>query len=163
MTLNGLLYVGQWIRIFFGPCIQLVEVYAKVQTSSFFLTNMMVLHHGLWLGWIVPTSNISFMWALTSFTMGGGILWNLSLKGSSSTTLIPCFTRPIKPNSLNSSEALLSWCSISRAWADTQFAPAHPSSPDKSSCWSSASFLQSIDILVCQTPSISSNFSSVPA
>ena len=32
-TFNGFLYVGQWIRILFGPHIQLVEVYAKVQAT----------------------------------------------------------------------------------------------------------------------------------
>ena len=38
------------------------------------------LHHGLWLGQIAPTSNISFMWAWTSSTIRGGILQNLSWK-----------------------------------------------------------------------------------
>ena len=33
-NLNGLMYVGQWIRIFLGPCIQLAEVYAEAQTST---------------------------------------------------------------------------------------------------------------------------------
>ena len=32
-TFNSFLFMGQWIRVFFGPNIQLLEVYAKVQTS----------------------------------------------------------------------------------------------------------------------------------
>ena len=132
----------------------------KCRPLSFFLTNMKAFHHGLWLGWIAPTPNISLMWAITSSTMGGGILWNLSLNGSSSTILISCFTRPIQANSQGSTEKML-WYSVSRAWVDAQFVPVHPSSPDKSNCWRSISFLCSIDVLVHQTPCISSYFSSV--
>ena len=154
------LYAGQWIRIFFGPCIQFAEVCAK-RRPLFFLTNMTALHHGLWLGQITPTSNIAFMWALTSPTMEGGILWDLFLKGSSSTILISCCTRPVQPNSPGSSEKM-SWYWVNRSWADVQFAPDHQSSPDKCSCWRSISFLCSIDILVCWIPCILSNFFSVP-
>ena len=142
-TLNGLLYVGKWIRIF------LVLAF-----------NLQKSMHGLWLGWIVPTSNISFMWALTSSTIGGGILQNLSLKGLSSATQISCFTRLVHPNSPDSSEKTL-WYLVSRAWADVQFAPGYPSSPNKSSCWRSVSFLCS-NIWVHQTPIISFSFSNVP-
>ena len=133
----------------------------KCRPLSFFLTNTMALHYGLWLGWIVPASNISFMWALTSSTIGGGILQNLSLKGSSLTTWISCFARLMQPNSPGSSEKM-SWFSVSRAWTNVWLAPDHPSSPDKSSCWRSVSFLHSIDILVHWIPYISSNFSNVP-
>ena len=39
------------------------------------------------------------MWVQTSSIIGGGILCNLSLKGSSSETLISCFARSVQPNS----------------------------------------------------------------
>ena len=68
---------------------------------SFLCTNTMVLHHGLYLGQIAPTS---FTCAQTISTIGGVILWNLSLKGSPSTTLISCFARSIQPNSPCSKE-----------------------------------------------------------
>ena len=62
----------------------------------------------LWLGWMVTTSNISFTCAWTSSIIGGGILWNLSLKGSLSTTLISCFPKSVQPNSQGSREKM-SW------------------------------------------------------
>ena len=133
----------------------------KHRPWSFFLTNLTVLHHGVWLWQIVPTSNISFMWTLTSSKIWGGILWNLFLMCSSSTMWISCFTRIVHPYSPGSSEKL-SWYSVSRAWADAQLAPDHPSSPEKCSCWRSVSLLHSIDIFVCQISCISSNFSNVP-
>ena len=106
----------------------------KCRPLSFLCTNATALHHGLWLGQIVPTSNISFTCAWTSSTMGGGILWNLSLKGSSSTTLISCFARSVQPNSPGSREKI-SWYSANRAWTAAWFSSHHPSRPDRSSCW----------------------------
>ena len=162
-TLNGLLYARQWIRIFFGPHIQLAEVYTKVQTSiPFFLTNMTALHHGLWLGWIGPSFQ-HFLQVSPHFLYHRrwDPLKSLFKGLHHQQPLISCFARLVQPNSRGSSEKML-WYSVSRAWADVQFAPDHPSSPDKSSCWRSISFLHSIDILVHWIPCISSNFSSVP-
>ena len=128
---------------------------------SFLHTNTMSLHHSLWLWWIASTSSISFMCAWTSSTMGGGILWNFSLKGSSSNILVLCFVRSVQSNSPGSKEKML-WYSASRAqtaawsWSDL------PSRQDKSRCWKSTSFLHSTDILVCWIPCISSSFSKVP-
>ena len=126
---------------------------------SFLHTSTMALHHELWLGWIVPASNISFMCAWTSSTIGGGILQNLSLKGSSSMTLISCFTRSVQPNSPGSKEKM--WYSASRTWVAAWFLSDHPSRPDNSSCWKNISLLCSTDILVCWIPWISSSFSNV--
>ena len=128
----------------------------------FLHTNTMALHHGLWLGWIVPNSNISFMWAWTSSIIGGGILWNLSLKGSSSITLISCFARSVQPNPPGSKEKM-SWYSTSRAYAVAQFLADHSSSPDKSRCCKSSSFLCPVDILAHWTPCIPCSFSNVPS
>ena len=69
----------------------------KHRPPSFFLTSITTLHHGLCLGCIVPTSSISFMWALTSSTIGGGIFWNLSLNDSLLTTQISCYMRLMHP------------------------------------------------------------------
>ena len=145
----------------FGSHIKLAKVYAKVQASVLLPNQHDSITPCVWLGWIVPTSNISLTWALTSSTIKGCILQNLSLKGSSSTTLISCFTRLVHPN-YSDSNVKISWYSVSMAWADVQFAPNHFSSPDKSSCWRSISFLYSIYVLVYQIPCISFNFSRVP-
>ena len=105
--------------VLFGPCIQSMQ---KWRPPSFFWSYMTALHNGLWLENIVSTSNISFVWSFPSSTIGGGILQSLSLKGSSSTTLISCFTRLVHPNSPDSSEKM-SWYLVSRAHADVWFAP----------------------------------------
>ena len=118
---------------------------------SFLDTNTTPLHHGLWLGLIVPTANISFMCAWTSSTIGGGILQNLSLKGSLSMTLISCFARSVQPNSPGSKEKM-PWYSASRAQVAAWFLSDHPSRPDNSSCWKSVSFFHSTGILVPWIP-----------
>ena len=74
--------------------------HSTYESPSFLCNSKIALHHGLWLGWIVPTSNISFTCTWTSSTIDGGILHNLPLKGSSSATLIPCLTRSVQPNSV---------------------------------------------------------------
>ena len=53
----------------------------RCRPLSFFHTSTTTLHHGLWLDWIVPASNISFTCACTLFHHQRK-LWNLSLKGS---------------------------------------------------------------------------------
>ena len=108
-------------------------------------TCMTVLHSGLWLGQIAPTSNISFTCAQTSSTMGWGILWTYSLKGSLSTTLISCFARLVQPSSTGFKEKT-SWYWGNKVWVATWFGSDQPSRPDKSSCWRSTSLLLSTNI-----------------
>ena len=132
----------------------------KRRPLSFLHTNMTALHNGLWWRQIVPTSIISFRCAQTSSTMGGAILQNCSLNGSSSTALILCFARCVQPHSQGSKEKM-SWYSANRVQVTTWFSLDHPSRPDKSSCWKSTSFLLSTDILVCWIPCTSSSSSKV--
>ena len=91
------------------------------------------------------------------FTISGGMLWNLSLKGLSSATLISCFAKSLQPNSPVSREKM-SWYSANRTQASAWFLTDHLSRPDKSSCWKSSFFLCWTIILVCWIPCISSNF-----
>ena len=100
------------------------------------------------------------MCAQTSSTMGGGILQNLSLKGSSSTTLILCFARPVQPSS-PSSEEKMSWYSANRVWVAAWFLLDHPCWSDRSSYQKSTFLLCSTDILVCWISYTSSSFSKV--
>ena len=62
----------------------------KCRLLCFFKTSATALHHALWLGHIIPESNISHRWAWTSFTNGRGICLNNSLNGASLVTLITC-------------------------------------------------------------------------
>ena len=131
----------------------------KCRPPSFLYTSTTALHHGLWLGQIVPTSNI-FMCAWTSSTIKGGILQNLSLKGLSSKTLISCFAKSVQTNSPGSKERM-SIHSANRAWAAIWLLSDHLSRPDKSSCWKRNFLLCSTVILFCWIHCISSNFSRV--
>ena len=81
---------------------------------SFFRTSTMALHQALWLGLMVPYSNISFKWFLTSSTSDGGIHLNCSLKGVSSVTFMICSVEWVQPNSAGSNENM-SWYSA-RSW-----------------------------------------------
>ena len=97
----------------------------KRRVPSFFLTNTTVLHQGDWLGCMVPASSISLKEARTSSKSGGGILLNLSLKGSLSTMRISCSTVLVRPN-LFFSSAKTSWydntnCSAASAFLGAQF------------------------------------------
>ena len=76
----------------------------KHRLPSFFHTSTMVLHQALWLGLMVPDSNISLKWFLTSSTNGGGIHLNHSLKGVSSVTFMICSVEWVQPNSAGSKE-----------------------------------------------------------
>ena len=84
---------------------------------SFFQTNTTLLHHMLWLGWMVSDSNISHRCAQTSSTNGGGICLNQSLNGASSVTLITCSVKWIQPSSHGSKEKML-WYSVRSEWAE---------------------------------------------
>ena len=89
----------------------------KRRVLSFFLTNMTALHQGDWLGCMVPASSISLKEARTSSKSRGGILLNLSLKGSLSTMWISCSTALVQPN--------LFFSSVKTLWYDnTNFSAA---------------------------------------
>ena len=90
--------------------------------------------------------------------MAGEILWNHSLKGLSSTTLILGFARLVQPNSPGSKEKMP--LNLANR-AATSFPLHHPSRLHKSSCWKSTSLLLSTDILVCWIPCTSSSSSKV--
>ena len=86
---------------------------------------------------------------------------SLPLKGSSSVSLILCFTRFVQPKSPGSKERM-SWYSASRVCAVARFRGDHPSRPDKSNCWKSASSLCPTDILDLWIPCIFTSFSNIP-
>ena len=103
----------------------------KHKPPSFFCTNTMVLHQALWLGLMVPDSDITFKWFLTSSTIGGGICLNCSLKVVSSVTFIICSVEWVQPNSAGSNENM-SWYSA-RSWkAASASSGVHESRPLKS-------------------------------
>ena len=84
----------------------------------------------------------------------------LSLRDSSSVTLISCFTKSIQPISPGSKEKM-SWYSTIRVQAAAWFPSDHPFKPDRSSCWKRVSFLHSTDILICWLTWILSSLSRV--
>ena len=86
----------------------------KRRPPSFFHTNTTSLHQALWLGLMVPDSNISFKRFLTSSTNGGGIHLNRSLTGVLSVTFIICSIEWVQPNPAGSSENTL-WY-LARSW-----------------------------------------------
>ena len=94
----------------------MVEINTKCRLPSFFHTNTMVLHQALCLGLMVPDSNISFKWFLTSSNNGGGICLNHSLKGVSSITFMICSIEWVQPNSAGSNENT-SWYLARSQWA----------------------------------------------
>ena len=66
---------------------------------SFLQTSMTALAHGLFEGLIAPTSNISWMCALTSSYIPGGMHLYHSLNGIRSLTLMECLTIELLPKS----------------------------------------------------------------
>ena len=128
---------------------------------SFFQTNTTVLHHALWLGWIVPESNISYRCAQTSSTNGRGISLNCSLNGTSSVTLIRCLVKWLQPSSQDSKEKM-SWYSARSEWA--KFASSSDQDPKllKSNFSNSFSCLCSVVSLCVWMPWASSNVSIMP-
>ena len=97
----------------------------KRRVLSFFLTNTTALHQGDWLEHMAPSSSISLKEAWTSSKSGGGILLNLSLKGSLSTMQISCSTVLVQPNSFFSSAKMLWYdntnCSAASVFLGAQF------------------------------------------
>ena len=104
----------------------------KHRPPSFFLTSTMALHQALWLGLMVPDSNISLRWFLTSSTIGSGIHLNRSLKGVSSVTFMVCSVEWVQPSSARSNENT-SWYSARSQRAASANSGAHESRPLKSS------------------------------
>ena len=82
----------------------------KFRLPSFFQTNTTALHHTLWLGQIMPESNISCRCAWTSSTNGGGICLNHSLNRTSSVTIITCSIERMQLSSQGSKDKM-SWYS----------------------------------------------------
>ena len=94
----------------------------NLRPSSFFWTNTTALAHGLCDLWMTPISNISWIWALTSSYIWGGIHQYHSLKGICSVSLILCLIRAVLPRSRSpcanrcspwSSSSLACFCSDS--------------------------------------------------
>ena len=122
LALTKLLSVS-WIlssgeESFFVQVLRWQKSMQTIYVDSFFQTNTTTLHHVLWLGWIVPESNISHKSAWTSSTNGGGICLNHSLNGTSSVTLITCFVEWVQL-SLQGSREKMSWYSSRRDWAES--------------------------------------------
>ena len=101
---NASWILGSGYESFFMQALKCWKSIQKHRPPSFFQTNTTALHHTLWLGQIVPESNMSHKCLQTSSTKGGGICLNQSLKGLSSVTLITCSVESVQPSSLGSSE-----------------------------------------------------------
>ena len=108
------MYPRQRVGILFMKAFRWQKSMQKCKLPSFFCTSTMALHQGLWLDLIVPDSNFSFKWFLTSSTSGCGIHLNCSLKGVSSVTFMICSVEWVQPNSAGSNENM-SWYSA-RSW-----------------------------------------------
>ena len=98
---------------------------------SFFCTNTTVLHQALWLGLIVPDSNISCRWFQTSSTNGRGIHLNCSLKGVSSVPFIMCSVEWVQHISTRLNENT-SWYLARSCWAASPSSGVQESRPLKS-------------------------------
>ena len=94
----------------------------NLRPPSYFRTNTTALTHGLCDLQIAPISNISWIWALMSSYIWGGMHLYLSLKGVCSVNLILCLIRAVLPRSWSlcankcshlSSSSLACFCSDS--------------------------------------------------
>ena len=103
----------------------------KHRPPSFFWTNTTALHQALWLGQIVPESNISHKCVWTSSINGRGICLNHSLNGVTSVTLITCLVEWVQPSLLGSSENM-SWYSAKRDQAEATSMGVQNSNPLRS-------------------------------
>ena len=86
------------------------------RVPSFFLTNMMALHHGELEGRMALPLSISWMCSLTSSINGGPMHGNCSLNSSLLVSLMMCLVASVHPISFLSREKIL-WYSISSHWA----------------------------------------------
>ena len=103
----------------------------KHRLPSFFHTSTTALHQTLWLGLMVPDSNISFKKFLTYSTSGGGIHLNHSLKGVLSVTFMICSVEWVQPGSAGSNENM-SWYLTSSQQAASANSGVQESRPLKS-------------------------------
>ena len=133
----------------------------KCRLLSFFWTSTTALHHILWLGWIVPESNISHRCAQTSSTNGEGICLICSLNGVSSVTLITCSITWGQPSSQGSKEKML-WYSVRSEWAESASSGGQDPKPLKSNFSNRFSCLCSVVIFGIWMPWVSSNASIMP-
>ena len=85
----------------------------------------------LWLGQIVPESNISHKCLWISSTNGGGIHLNHCLNGVSWVTLITCLVEWVQPSSLGSSQKTL-WYLAKRDQAEATSFGGQDSNPLRS-------------------------------
>ena len=88
----------QYNESFLVLAFSLQKLMQKHSPPSFLHTITTALHHGLWLGWIVPTSRISFT-CVYGFhpPLEGGILQNLSLKAHHQWPCSHVLPRPYNP------------------------------------------------------------------
>ena len=90
----------------------------KHRLPSLFLTSITALHHALWLGQIMPDSNISHSCVWTSSTEGRGICLYCSLNGALSVTLITCSVKWVQLSLPDSMEKML-WYSAKSKQVDS--------------------------------------------
>ena len=123
---------------------------------SFFWTSTTVLHHALWLGHIMPESNISCRCAWTSSTNGGGFCLNYSLNRTSLVTLITCLVEWVQLSSQGSREKM-SWYSARSKWAESASSGSQEPKPLNSNFLNSFSCLCSVVNFRVWLPWASSN------
>ena len=95
-TLQCLFNSQQGVGILFVWVFRWQKSMQKHGLPSFFWTSTTALHHTLWLGWIVPESNISHRCVQTSSTKGRGICLHCSLHEALSVTLITCLVESVQ-------------------------------------------------------------------
>ena len=132
----------------------------NIDCHHFFQTNTMALHHVLWLGQIVPESNISCRCVQTSSTNGVGNHLNHSLNGVSSVTLITCSVEWVQSSSRDSKEKM-SWYSTRREWAGSASSGSQDPRPLKSNFLNTFYCLCSMVIFGAWMPWTSSNASTM--
>ena len=128
---NASWILGSGYKSFFVWVLRHWKSIQKHRPLSFFLTNTTALHHVLWLGQIVPESNISHKCLWTSSVRSRGIHLNCSLNEVLSVTLITCSVEWVQPSLLGSSEKT-SWYSAKRDWVEATSLGGQDSNPLRS-------------------------------
>ena len=133
----------------------------KHRLPSFFQTSTAALHHTLWMGWIIPESDISHRWAQISSTNSRGICLNHSLNRASSVTLVTCSVKWVQLSSQGSTEKM-SWYSARNDWVESASSGGQDPKPLKSNFSNSFSCLWSAVSFSVWMPWASSNMSIIP-
>ena len=133
----------------------------KWRLPSFFRTNTITLHHTLWLGQIMPESNISQKCVWTSSTNSSWICLNHSLNGMSPVTLITCLLERVLPSLLGSREKMPCY-SAKRDWVELASLGGQDSNPLRSNFLNSFSCLCSVVSFCGLIPWTPSNASFIP-